>query len=74
MLDTMPKKKQTSEGDRPPRWMVGLPPVYREKFEALRKRNRRTILAEVTLALEAHLREAGLWTEEDDAARDAEDA
>lgn len=42
-------------------FMVRLPEVYRQQLQTLRARTRRTMTAEVQLALEAYLGKEGLW-------------
>lgn len=61
MLAQMAKKKGSTGDRHSKRWIIGLPKVYHALFEQLAAQNRRPITMEVSLALEAHLKEAGLW-------------
>lgn len=60
MIARMGKKKPTSDRHKP-RWTLAIPVHYRELFRSLANANRRPITTEVLIALEAHLKAAGLW-------------
>lgn len=56
-------KKKAANKDRriTPTFMVRLRRVYHEAITAATKRTRRTMTAEIEVALEKHLAEMGLW-------------
>ena len=69
-MQLVAKRRQTPEDDPAPKAKpnrfgkplhVWLDPVLRDAIEALAERSRRTLTMEVSIALEKHLKEAGLW-------------
>ena len=43
------------------RWKVNLPPKYKPLMQKVKEKTRRTLLEEVCIAIENHLKENGLW-------------
>jgi hypothetical protein len=68
MLRMAKKKRTTPDGATPPKpnrtgkpLHVWLEPRLRDAIDTLAERTRRSLTTEVTMALEKHLAEAGLW-------------
>lgn len=62
-LDSMPRKKLTPEEikERAPTLGVRLRGDLTELVRELARKNRRTFTAEISIALENHLSQAGMW-------------
>jgi hypothetical protein len=65
--DTMARKRPKPDAGKAPQARTGLPlhvylePALRQALDQLAARSRRSVTAEVSIALENHLKEAGLW-------------